>query len=107
MSDGAPLLRVVGLRTWFPIRAGVFQRVVGWVRAVDGVDLEVEAGKTLALVGESGCGKTTVGRSILCLETPREGEVWFEDVDLLQLSPAELRPYRSRLQIVFCNRLAV
>ena len=54
------LLRVEGLRTWFPIRAGLFQRVAGWVRAVDGVDLEVPAGGTLALVGESGCGKTTV-----------------------------------------------
>ena len=64
------LLRVNGLRTWFAIKQGLFRKTVGWVRAVDGVSLEIEAGKTLALVGESGCGKTTAGRSILCLERP-------------------------------------
>ena len=100
MSDG-PLLRVEGLRTWFPIRSGLFQRVSGWVRAVDGVDLEIRAGETLALVGESGCGKTTVGRSILRLEEPREGRIWYDGKDLSTLSPRELRPYRSDLQIVF------
>ena len=92
MSDAAPLLRVTGLRTWFPVRAGLLQRPVAWVRAVDGVDLEVPAGKTVALVGESGCGKTTVGRSLLRLEQPQNGCVQFHDVDLLSLSPAALRP---------------
>jgi peptide/nickel transport system ATP-binding protein len=102
----APLLRVEGLRTWFPIRRGVFQRIVGWVRAVDGVDLQIAAGRTLALVGESGCGKTTVGRSILCLERPRAGRVWFDGVDLLPLSFQQLRPYRRALQIIFQDPLA-
>jgi peptide/nickel transport system ATP-binding protein len=97
---------VEGLRTWFPVRRGVLQRPVAWVRAVDGVDLEIQDGRTLALVGESGCGKTTVGRSILCLERPREGHVWFEGVDLLSLSRAQLRPYRRRLQIVFQDPMA-
>jgi peptide/nickel transport system ATP-binding protein len=95
------LLRVEGLRTWFPLREGVFQRVAGWVRAVDGVDLEVAAGQTLALVGESGCGKTTVGRSILRLEEPREGRIWFDGVDLAGLPKSELRSYRRHMQIIF------
>src|SRR5690606_18009676 len=101
-----PLLEVRGLRTWFPIRAGVLQRPVAWVRAVDGVDLEVPAGRTVALVGESGCGKTTVGRSILRLVEPRAGRVRFDGVDLLRLSRAALRPYRRALQIVFQDPMA-
>jgi peptide/nickel transport system ATP-binding protein len=107
VSAGAePLLRVEGLRTWFPIHAGLMRRVVGWVRAVDDVSLEVSAGKTLALVGESGCGKTTVGRSILRLEEPQAGRVWFDGVDLLQLEPAALRTYRQEIQIVFQDPMA-
>jgi peptide/nickel transport system ATP-binding protein len=105
-SSAETLLRVNGLRTWFPIKKGLFRKTVGWVRAVDGVSLEIEAGKTLALVGESGCGKTTAGRSILCLERPQEGEVWFEGTDLLSLSKAELHPYRRKLQFVFQDPMA-
>ena len=101
-----PLLQVEGLRTWFPIRRGLLRRTVGYVQAVDGVDLAIEEGMSLALVGESGCGKTTVGRSILCLERAREGRVWYGGVDLLRLSPQELRPYRSDLQIVFQDPMA-
>jgi peptide/nickel transport system ATP-binding protein len=97
----SPLLKVEGLKTWFPIRSGVLQRVDRWVRAVDGVDIEIPKGQTLALVGESGCGKTTVGRSILRLEEAREGRVLYEDTDLLTLSRAAMRPYRQAMQIVF------
>jgi oligopeptide/dipeptide ABC transporter ATP-binding protein len=99
--SAAPLLRVESLRTWFPVRAGVLQRPVAWVRAVDDVSLEVEAGRTLALVGESGCGKTSVGRSILRLVEPQAGRVWFDGVELLSLPAAELRARRREIQIVF------
>ncbi|HSJ95795.1 MAG TPA: dipeptide/oligopeptide/nickel ABC transporter ATP-binding protein, partial [Myxococcota bacterium] len=101
-----PLLEVRGLQTWFPIRAGVLQRPVAWVRAVDGVDLDVPAGRTVALVGESGCGKTTVGRSILRLVEPREGTVRFAGRDLLGLPPAALRALRREIQIVFQDPMA-
>jgi len=103
---GAPLLEVRGLQTWFPIRAGVLQRPVAWVRAVDGVDLDVPAGRTVALVGESGCGKTTVGRSILRLVEPRAGSVRFAGQDLLALPPGALRALRRQLQIVFQDPMA-
>lgn len=106
MPDSVPLLEVEGLHTWFPIRSGLMRRVTGWVRAVDGVDLRLSEGETLALVGESGCGKTTVGRSILKLEEPRSGSVRVEGKQLLSLSPAELRPYRQQLQIVFQDPMA-
>jgi peptide/nickel transport system ATP-binding protein len=108
MSAGAngALLAVEELRTWFPIKSGVFRRTVGHVRAVDGVDLAVARGRTLALVGESGCGKTTVGRSILRLVEPQAGRVVFDGADLLRLPYAELHPYRRRLQIVFQDPLA-
>ncbi len=96
-----PILRVSGLRTWFPIRTGLFRRTVGHVRAVDGVDLAVPAGGTLALVGESGCGKTTVGRSILRLAEPQAGSVVFDGTDLLALPRHRLRAFRSRIQIIF------
>jgi len=100
------MLRVEGLRTWFPIRAGLLQRPKGWLRAVDGIDLEIPRGQTLALVGESGCGKSTVARSLLRLVEPREGSAHFEGVDLLALPKSELRPYRRKLQIVFQDPMA-
>ncbi len=98
---GAPLLRVRDLEVHFPIRRGVFQRVVGHVRAVDGVSLDIAAGQTLALVGESGCGKTTVGKAILQLVAPTAGSVQFEGVELVGMAPRALRALRSRFQIVF------
>lgn len=101
MSEEAPLLEVRDLRTWFPIKKGVFRKTVGHVRAVDGVSFTVEKGKTLALVGESGCGKTTVGRSILRLVEPQGGSVKFRGQELLGLAEAELRPLRQKIQMVF------
>ena len=96
-----PLLSVSDLRVHFPIHKGLFRRVVGQVRAVDGVSLQIAAGRTLALVGESGCGKTTVGKGVLQLVNPTGGEVTFEDVDLARLDSSELRARRRDIQIVF------
>jgi len=100
-SAGAPLLEVRDLAKRFPIRRGVFSRISGWVRAVDGVSLSISAGETLALVGESGSGKTTTGRCILRLLEPTAGEVRFEGVDLLALPPREMRRMRRRIQVIF------
>jgi peptide/nickel transport system ATP-binding protein len=94
------LLEVRGLRTWFPIRSGVLRRVRGAVRAVDGVDLTIYPGETLALVGESGCGKTTVGRSLLRLVEPTGGNIWFAGVNLSRLSREAFKAYRQKMQIV-------
>ncbi len=105
-SRDSALLSVEGLRTWFPIRQGLFRRTVGWVQAVTDIDLDVPAGTTVALVGESGCGKTTAGRSILRLEQVQAGRIVFDGVDLCALSPAELLPYRRQMQIVFQDPMA-
>jgi len=101
VSTNGRLLKVEHLRKFFPIRRGVFSRVVGHVKAVDNVSFHVEKGETLGLVGESGCGKTTVGRSILRLIEPSAGSVSFEGTDLLKLKGAELRRMRRRMQIIF------
>ena len=104
--SGAPLLEVRGLAKTFPVRAGALQRVVGEVRAVDGVDFEIRAGETLGLVGESGCGKTTVGRLILRLIEPTGGSVSFEGTDITKLSGSQLKSYRRKAQIVFQDPFA-
>jgi len=96
----APLLEVEGLKTWFP-SGGRWMGRRGWVRAVDGVDLTLARGEVLGLVGESGCGKTTLGRSVLRLVEPTEGRVRVAGTDILVLGHRALRPLRRRMQIVF------
>jgi oligopeptide/dipeptide ABC transporter ATP-binding protein len=96
-----PLLEVTNLKKYFPVRSGVLGRTVKYVRAVDRVSFDIHAGETVGLVGESGCGKTTVGRSILRLTQPTGGTVNFEGMDLAKLSRKELRRLRTRIQIVF------
>ncbi len=96
-----PLLKVEHLKTWFPLKKGLFNRVYDHVKAVDDVSLDVYPGETLGLVGESGCGKTTLGRSILRLVEPSEGKIKFEGKDVMSLSGNDLREYRKHAQIVF------
>ncbi|HXH80115.1 oligopeptide/dipeptide ABC transporter ATP-binding protein [Nocardioides sp.] len=96
------LVDVRGLKVHFPIKAGVvFDRTVGHVYAVDGVDLQIFRGETYGLVGESGCGKSTLGRAILNLETPTEGSVHFDGVDVASLKGETLRRQRQHMQMVF------
>ncbi len=104
--SSAPLLEVSGLEKHFPVRKGVFQRKVGSVKAVDGLDFTVGRGETLSLVGESGCGKTTAGRSVLRLIEPTGGRAIYRpdggaEVDLFSLGTNEMRRYRRDLQIIF------
>jgi oligopeptide transport system ATP-binding protein len=96
-----PLIEVENLKTWFPIRTGVFSRVTGHVKAVDGVSFQLGRKETLGLVGESGCGKTTVGRSILKLVNTTEGSVRFDGQDVLASEGEALRQLRKRMQIIF------
>ena len=100
-AGGAPLLAVRDLIVHFPIRRGLFKRTVGHVKAVDGLSLDIAAGRTLALVGESGCGKTTAGKAILQLLREASGEVTFDGVRLDQLKGNALRRRRADFQIVF------
>jgi len=95
------LLKVRRLKKYFPVRGGILSRTVNWVRAVDGVDFDINGGETLGIVGESGCGKTTVGRTILRLVEPTEGEIYLEGRDVVKLSEREMQKLRRDMQIVF------
>ncbi|HQC21925.1 MAG TPA: ABC transporter ATP-binding protein, partial [Anaerolineaceae bacterium] len=99
--NGGKLLEVRNLKTYFPIKAGLMQKVVGYVRAVDGISFSIDAGKTLGLVGESGCGKTTVGKTILRLTPKTDGDVLFKGVDVYALDNKELRAMRPKMQLIF------
>jgi oligopeptide transport system ATP-binding protein len=100
-TDTEPLLKITGLKKHFPIYGGVLRRQIGTVYAVDGVDFDVQRGETFALVGESGCGKTTLGRSLLRLTEPTAGKIVFDGTDVSALSQDGLRPMRRRMQIIF------
>ncbi len=101
MTEKQDLIVVKNLVKYFPVRGGLLQRVVAWVKAVDGVTFSIKPGETLGLVGESGCGKTTVGRTILRLIPATSGEVLYDGEDLLGLNKKELKAKRRDLQIIF------
>ncbi|MEY3665906.1 MAG: hypothetical protein RLZZ153_2088, partial [Pseudomonadota bacterium] len=92
-----PLLQVNDLAVWFPIREGVLQRVRGQVKAVDGVSFSVMPGETLCLVGESGCGKSTVGKSVVRLVQPTAGRIRLGQTDITELDDVAMHPYRRQL----------
>ena len=106
VPDHPPLLEIKNLQKHFPVRKGIFSRVVGHVKAVDGVDFAIWPGETLGLVGESGCGKTTTGEVILRSQPATGGEVWFDDrqlgrVDVLQLPKRQVKQLRRNMQLIF------
>ena len=100
-ASAAPVLEVRDLKKHFPIRKGLLRRTAGHVFAVDGVSFTIGAGETLGLVGESGCGKTTVGRTVLRLIEPTDGSIRLDGTDITRMPKAELRPWRRRMQIIF------
>ena len=112
LPESQPLLEVKDLKKYFPIHKGVFRKVIGHVKAIDGVSFKIDPGETLGLVGESGCGKTTVGRMIMGAYVPTAGEIWFQPPDgmprinLGALTPKEMKPYRRYVQMVFQDPFA-
>lgn len=95
------IVEVKNLKKYFPIKSGVLQRTTGYVRAVDGVSFSIKKGQTFGLVGESGCGKTTIGRSILRLTEPTSGEININGVDIMKVKKKDLRPLRPKMQMIF------
>ncbi len=100
-GEGTTILEVKGLKCYYPVRKGIFKRVVGYVKAVDGIDLTIEEGSTVALVGESGCGKTTAGKAIIRLLEPTDGKIVFMGEEITHLPESSLKPLRQKMQIVF------
>jgi len=107
MSTSQTLIKVKGLKKYFPITQGIiFQREIGAVKAVDDVSFEIQEGETLGLVGESGCGKTTTGRTLIQLYRPTAGDVFFDGVNLAQTQGSELRALRKHMQMIFQDPFA-
>jgi len=106
MSNAPPVIEVTDLKKHFPIRKGLLRRLIGHVHAVDGVSFSIGSAETLAVVGESGCGKSTVGRTVLRLIQPTAGSIRVDGTDITTLTKKELRPFRRQMQIVFQDPFA-
>ncbi|MHA1938852.1 MAG: ATP-binding cassette domain-containing protein, partial [Candidatus Thorarchaeota archaeon] len=106
MSRNEPLVEVKNLKKYFPLTGGVFRKVIGYVHAVDDVSFDIIKGETLGLVGESGCGKTTTGRTIIRLIPPTSGQIFFEGEDITELKRRDMRKIRSGMGIVFQDPMA-
>ena len=101
MLQRSELVKISGVKKYYPVTRGVFRREVGAVKAVDGVDLSIARGETLGLVGESGCGKSTLGRVVLGLEPPTEGKILFDGQDISSVDGEKIHRLRRRMQIIF------
>ena len=101
VSTNGYLLRVDDLKTWFPIKKGLLRRTTGFIKAVDGVSFDIKRGQTLGLVGESGCGKTTVARSIVRLVPATSGQVIFDQINVLSANKSESRQLHRQISLIF------